>query len=447
MYPPEVQYAKSGDVHIAFQTFGNEPLDLIVGMPWVTHLVVGWEDAPNAQFFRDLSSFARLILFDKRGVGLSDRDVGIPTLEERMDDFRAVMDAVGSKKAVLMGISESAPMSIVFAASHPERTLGLILVGGGARSLRAPDYPWGPTLEEKKAEIRRVEREWGTPSFVDHVVEMLAPSRAHDTAFKQWFGRELSFGASPSSIVALEKMNLDIDVRSVLPAIHVPTLVLAGDAQDDIAEGKYMASNIPGAKFAEIPVREHLYYATPAATTAVVRSVREFVKGLSETSDTERVLTTVLFTDIVASTRHLSAVGDLAWTRILAQYHEKVRMELDRFRGRLIKTTGDGMLAIFDGPTRAVRCACVLRDRAREVGLEIRAGLHSGECVLREDDVQGIAVHIAARVSERAGDGQVLVSGTVRDLSVGSEIRFKNQGAHTLRGVEGEWRTYSVETS
>jgi class 3 adenylate cyclase len=442
METPETRYALSGKVHVAYQTIGAGPLDIVVGMPWVSHLAVNWEDAPNAQFFQDLSSIGRVILFDKRGVGLSDRDVGIPTVEERMDDFRAVMDAADSKRAVVVGISESGAMSLVFAAAHPERAQALVLIGGYARRLRGPDYPWGLTQAEFDASIVKIEREWGTAAYADEVIADLAPNRKTDPVFRRWVLREMTYGASPSSAVALEKMFQHLDVRSVLPAIHVPVLVLAGDARTDVAEGKYIASRIPSARFAELPVREHLYFASSEGTAAAVRLIREFVAAPQRSTDIERILTTVLFTDIVESTQRASDLGDASWSRLLEQFYDGARAEITRFRGRLIKTTGDGVLAIFDGPTRAVRCAGAMRAEARRLGIEIRAGLHTGECVVTEHDVHGIAVHIASRVNGLATGNQVLLSGTVRDLSVGSDLRFEDQGVRTLRGVEGEWRVY-----
>jgi class 3 adenylate cyclase len=447
MDQPEIKYAMSRGVHIAYETIGEGPVDLVMGLPWVTHLAVSWEDAPTAQLFQGLASFTRLVLFDKRGVGLSDRDVGIPTLEERMDDFRAVMDAVGSRRALLLGMSESAAMSVLFAAAHPERTLGLILIGGNARSLGADDYPWGKTREEFEANIKRIETEWGTPSFVEWVARDITPTRVQDATFKKWFARELAFGASPSSAAALERMDMEIDVRSVLPAIHVPTLVLAGNVRTDLERSKYIASNISGAKLIVLPGRDHYFVVDSHATEEVVRIVQQFARELPAQAESERILTTVLFTDIVESTRRALELGDRAWSQILEQYFERARESVTNYRGRMIKTTGDGFLATFDGPTRAVRCACTLRNEARAVGFGMRAGLHSGECLMREGDVQGIAVHIAARVCELAKDGEVLVSGTVRDLSVGSDVLFRERGARNLRGVEGDWRIYSVENS
>ena len=450
---PEVRYAKSGDVHIAYQVVGEGPIDIIFGLPSITHLAIWWEEPKYAKLWLDMASFARVILFDKRGVGLSDRDVGIPTLEERMDDFRAVMDAEHSKKAVLIGASESAAMSILFAAAHPERALGLIVIGGSASELRADDYPWGYTREQAEVEIRDVERNWGKQAFTDGWAAGIVPSRAHDAEFKRFWARLINFGGSPSSALALIKMNMEIDVRSVLPTIHVPTLVLAGRSGTDIEQGRYIADRIPGAKFIGLPVRDHYFVVDPEGTAVVIRAIHDFMKGLSpdvsepQSTDAERVLTTVLFTDIVESTRRATELGDYAWSKLLKEYQEKAKTNIGRYRGRLIKSTGDGLLAIFDDPTRAVRCACNLRDDAHNLGLETRSGLHSGECVLRDEDVEGIAVHIAARANELAQDGDVLVSSTVKDLSAGSEVKFADRGLNMMKGISGEWRTFAVENA
>jgi class 3 adenylate cyclase len=443
----EIRYAKSGDVHVAYQSIGQGPVDLIVGLPAFVTIAAIWEDPLNAQFFQELGSFTRLAIFDKRGVGLSDRDVGIPTLEERMDDYKAVLDATESKKAVLLGISDSAPMSLLFAAAHPDRTLGLILIGGMARILRAPDYPWGITREDFEEEIKSDESEWGKDSYVESVARELAPSRAEDPKFKRWLAREMLLGASPSSAAAIGRMNMQVDVRSVLQSIHVPTLVLAGKTRTDIQEGKYIAENVPGARFSELPAREHFYLPNEATLEAEINAIREFVKTFPAPSEPERFLTTVLLTDIVDSTKRASELGDSAWGRLLEQYYQTARKDLVRFHGRLIKTIGDGFLAIFDGPTRAARFACELRDQARVMGLQTRAGLHSGECVMTEGDIQGIAVHIASRVCGMAHEGEVFASGTVRDLSVGSDVPFRDRGEHALKGLEGVWRVYSVESS
>ncbi|HLM90574.1 MAG TPA: adenylate/guanylate cyclase domain-containing protein [Thermoplasmata archaeon] len=447
MKVPEVKYAKSGEIHVAYQTVGNGPVDIVLGLPYVSHLGVWWELPSAADFFTRLAGIGRVIMFDKRGLGLSDRAVGIPTLEERMDDFRAVMDAANSRKAVILGVSESGAMSILFAAAYPERVAGLVLAGTYARQAWAPDYPWGNTPEESESWIRSVESEWGKAEFVDRYARDLAPARAPDPEFAPWLGRLLTYGASPASAVAVTKMDDGIDVREVLAAVHVPTLILADKTEWGAHSSEYLAEHIPGAQLLVIPGANHMFFVVPEATRMVLDSIRSFVDEIPGGPEPERVLTTVLFTDIVGSTRRAAEMGDRSWGKLLDRYFDGARNELARYQGRLVKTTGDGMLATFDGPTRAIRCACALRDLAKGAGLEIRAGLHSGECILKDKDVQGIAVHIASRVSERAGDSEVLVSGTVRDLSIGSDIRFADRGSHSLKGLEGEWRMYSVAST
>lgn len=446
---PEIRYAKSGDIHVAYQTVGNGPIDLVLVRTTISHLEALWEEPSMARFLRDLASVSRLILFDKRGTGLSDRHVGMATLEDRIDDIRAVLDAVGSKRTVLFGTADGAPMSALFAATYPERTAGLILWGGITRGLWAPDYPWAATKEQQEALMAQDERDWGSDAHIDRLTALLAPSRLGDEQFRRWRKRLTRSGASPAEGLALAKMNLEIDVRPILSSIHCPTLVVhaTGDRSVPLASGRYLAANIPGAKFLEIPTSDHLIWVNSEPTAVLVSAVRQFVDSLHGTPESDRILTTVLFADIVGSTRRAAEMGDAAWSRVLGEFTETSQTEVNRFRGRMIKSTGDGLLATFDGPTRAVRCGCALRDQARALGLELRVGLHSGECLLRQGDVLGIAVHIASRVSEAAGPGEVLVSGTVRDLSVGSELRFRDRGSHVFRGVEGEWRTFSAESS
>lgn len=441
---PKVRYARSGDVHVAYQVLGSGPTDLVLGTPDATNLGVWWEWPRTVEFFRELAALVRLILFDKRGVGLSDRTVGIPPLGERIDDIRAVMDAVGSRKAVLMGLSESAPMSMLFAASYPERTLGLIVSGGFSRTLSAPDYPWGPSRADLERYIERVANEWGQPDFVREEAEDFAPTYAGDPGFLGWLIKVFTHGGSPSSAAALHRMNMEIDVRSVLSTIRVPTLVMSEETEWAQGRGKYIADRIPGAQFSVIPGANRFFIVDPHASRAVLDSIRSFLHAPPGTTETNRVLTTVLFTDIVGSTQKAAELGDRAWSQLLGRYLENAGREVMQFRGRLIKTTGDGILATFDGPTRAVRCALGLRNQAHELALETRAGLHTGECLVRAGDVEGIAVHIASRVSSSAEGGEVLVSGTVRDLSVGSDIRFESRGDRPLRGIEGEWRIYSA---
>jgi len=446
MEPPPVRYARSGSVNVAYQVVGNGPTDIVFGTPFATHLGVWWEWPPNARFFEELSSFSRLILFDKRGTGLSDRAVGVPPLAERIDDIRAVMDAAASRNAVLFGASESAPMSVLFAATYPERTAGLILLGGSARHLAAPDYPWEPSREEAERAIVEQEREWATDSQVRRLAAGLAPALQEDPGFLRWLTKLGMYGASPASAAALARMNIEIDVRPVLSSVQAPTLVMAEETEWALGTGRYTAEHIVGARFAVIPGASHLCTADPKASKVVLDAVRSFIDGLPGMADSDRVLTTVLFTDIENSTERLSALGDRGWSQVLEGYLGRARAEVERFRGHLIKSTGDGILATFDGPTRAVRCAATLRDYGHQVGIETRAGLHTGECLIRGGDVQGIAVHIASRVGGRAAGGEVLVSGTVRDLSIGSDLRFADRGVERLRGVEGEWRLFALES-
>ena len=448
MESPQVRYAKSGDVRIAYQVYGKGPHDLVYGRSSISQLELVWDEPDVARFFAELGSFARVILWDKRGVGLSDRVVGTPTLEDRMDDVRAVMDAVNSSRAVLFGATDTAAMSLLFAATYPERTLGVIALSPLVRGLWAPDYPWVWKREQYEESFRLSEADWGSQAHIDRVTGRLAPSRAHDPAFKRWLGRVIRFGSSPSSDISLARMNMEIDVRAALPAVHVPTLVLKF-AQDPFLRPEnadYVASHVAGARLVTLPGPDHLAWANPEAFAAAIKVQREFIEGLPEEStDEDRVLLTVLFTDVVGSTRRAAELGDRAWAGLLDRYFAKARAEVSRFRGSLIKTTGDGTLATFDGPTRAVRCATALRDHAHDMGLETRSGLHTGECLLRGGDLQGIAVHIAARVSELANSGEVVVSATVRELSIGSDIRFSERRAETLRGVDGVWKTYLVE--
>jgi class 3 adenylate cyclase len=446
MIRSDVKYAKSGDVHVAYQVVGNGPIDLVLGSSGISQLEVMWEEPGLVRMFRQISEFTRLILFDKRGVGLSDRNVGIPTLEDRMDDIRAILDAVGSNRAVLFGTMDGAPLSILFAATYPEKTLALILWGGQARSLRAPDFPWAKTREEWEAEIRRDEAEWGSPTHVDRMCALLAPSRTNDPEFRRFLSRRLRFGASPAEGSALSRMNMQIDVRSTLSAIHVPTLVMYTPLSraHSVEDARYLASHIPGAQLVETSCPDHFFWTSPETMTEVLGVIRRFIDGLTGIPETDRILTTVLFTDLVGSTQLASELGDRRWGERLDKHFAGVKQEVVRHRGSLIKTTGDGTVAMFDGPTRAIRCALMLREAARADGLSLRAGLHTGECVLKAGDVQGIAVHIASRVADLAEGGEVLTSGTVRDLSVGSSLRFEDRGMKTLRGVEGKWRIFSV---
>lgn len=437
---PETKYAKSGEVNIAYQVIGDGLLDLIFVSGWVSHLEYAWEEPSIAHFYRRLASFSRLILFDKRGTGLSDRVPYFPTLEQRMDDLRAVMDAVGSERAALFGISEGGSMSILFAATYPERTTALVGFGIFAKRIWSPDYPWAPTPEQRQKFFEAIESGWG--SVVD--LEILAPSRAQDDPFRRWWSSFLRRSASPGAALELARWNTEIDVRHVLPVIRVPTLILhrSGDLDVNPAEGRYIAEQIPGAKFIELPGPDHLPWV--GDRDAILDEVEAFLTGVRPVRQTDRVLTTVLFTDIVDSTQHLSQLGDRQWQELMDAHDAIVHREVKKFQGKVIKNTGDGFLAIFDGPARAIRCACAIKEAVRSLDIWIRAGLHTGEVELEENDIRGIAVHIAARVAVQARKGEVWVSRTVKDLVAGSGIQLNEEGSFLLKGIPDEWGLFSV---
>ena len=439
---PQTRYARSGKVNIAYQVTGEGPLDLVYVPGWVSHVELRWEEPEHARFLRRLASFSRLITFDKRGTGLSDRvpDDQLPTLETRMDDLRAVMDAVGSTRAALFGYSEGGNMCMLFAATHPERTVALVTYSCFAKRIWSPDYPWAPTPEARALEYEQVEREWGNEMDLAHYI----PSKMHDRAFARRLATYYRNAASPSAAVALLRMNTQIDVRHVLPSISVPTLVMqrAGDLDVNIEEGRWLASQIPGARFVELQGDDHMPWT--GDQDALLDEVQEFLTGIRSSRNIDRVLATVLFTDIVNSTEHMARVGDKAWNEWLDRHHAVVRRELASCRGREINVAGDGFFATFDGPARGVHCALAIQQSARRIGLDIRAGLHTGEVELHDDTVAGIAVHIGARVAGVANAGETLVSSTVKDLVSGSGLRFEDRGAHALKGVPGEWRLYSA---
>jgi class 3 adenylate cyclase len=440
---PTTRYAKSGEYSIAYQVVGDAALDLVVVPGFVSHLEHAWENPAYASFLERLASFSRLILFDKRGTGLSDRVPlkELPDLEERMDDVRAVMEAVGSKRAALMGVSEGGPMSILFATTHPDRVSALILYGTYARRVRDVDYPWAPTLDDHRVFIERTHEEWGGPAGA----ETWAPSLADDEQFRRWWAQYLRLGASPAAARGVLEMTLPIDVRELLPAIRVPTLVLhrTGDRRIDVGGSRYIAGRIAGAKLVELPGNDHLVWA--GESDEIVDEIEEFLTGSRHHPEQTRVLATVLFTDIVDSTRRAVQIGDTRW-RALVDHHDRlVRAEIARFRGERVERRGDGFLATFDGPARAIRCATAIVERVHEIGLQVRAGLHTGEIELIGDGVAGIAVHIGARVAALAGADEVLVSSTVKDLVAGSTLSFTERGTHDLKGVPGSWRIYRVE--
>ena len=442
---PTTRYAKSGDLNIAYQVVGDGPFDLVFAPGWVSNIEYSWEEPSIRRFLEGLASFSRLILFDKRGTGLSDRvsDDKLPTLEQRMDDVRAVMDAAGSKRAAVFGASEGSVMSILFAAAFPQRTLALVVYGGFAKRTWSEDYPWAPKAEERQKFFEAIEQGWG--GVVD--LATLAPSVADDPRFQDRWATYLRRSASPRAALALAKMNTRFDVRGVLPAVHVPTLVLhrVGDQDVNVAEGRYIAEHIPGAKFVELSGVDHLYYA--GDVDELLGEVEEFLTGVRHGVHHERVLATVLFTDIVDSSKKGAEIGDRRWRDLLDDHNALLRREIQRFGGREIKTTGDGFLATFDGPARAVRCALASCNNVQKLGIEIRAGLHTGECEIMGDDVGGVAVNIAARVLDEAKASEVLVSGTVRDLVAGSGLRFDSRGKHELKGVPGEWELLAAQSA
>jgi pimeloyl-ACP methyl ester carboxylesterase len=439
--PPQTRYAKSGNVNIAYQVLGKGPPDLVFVPGWVSNIDMFWEQPDFARFLSRLASFSRLILFDKRGTGLSDRVVDMPSLEIRMDDVRAVMDAAGSERAALYGFSEGGPMCALFAATYPTRTLALIMSGSYARKTMAPDYPWGPTEEQFLASIDKAEREWGGPVVIDE----RAPSMSVDEGFRQWWGRFARASASPAAAAMVQRMNAQIDIRHLLPAIHVPTLILhsVNERIVDVGASRYMARQIPGAKLVELPGADHVPFLSDA--DAILDEIEEFLTGTRHSPEVDRILATVLFTDIVGATQSATKLGDRRWHDLLDSHHALVRRELARFRGREIDTAGDGFFATFDGPARAVRCACAISDAVRSLGIEIRAGLHTGECEVMGDKVGGIAVHTGARIAAYANAGEVLVSHTVKDLVAGSGLSFRDCGTQSLKGVPGDWHLFAVE--
>jgi pimeloyl-ACP methyl ester carboxylesterase len=440
---PQTKYAKSGDVHIAYQVTGEGDCDLVLVQGWVSHIEYGWEDPALARFLERLATFSRLILFDRRGTGLSDRLAGVPTLEQRMDDVRAVMDAVGSQRAVLVGISAGGPMCMLFAATYPERTTSLVLYGTAARALRTPDYPIGLPREALDRYVDLIERTWGTGA----TVEQFAPSRARDEHFRQSWGRFERLAVSPAGAKAMARVTYETDASQTLPAIGVPTLVLhrEGDLIARVNGARYMAERIRGARYVELAGADHCPWV--GDSDAILDEIEEFATGARHAAEPDRVLATVLFTDIAGSTEKLAALGDRRWQELLEQHHAVVRGQLSKFRGREIDTAGDGFLAAFDGPARAVRCAWAVVSELRRLGLEVRAGLHTGECEVMKGKLSGMALHTGARIASLAMPGEVLVSATVRDLVYGSGIAFHDRGAHLLKGVPGERRVYRVDSA
>ncbi len=439
---PETRYAKTGDIHIAYQVAGDGPVDLVLATEFWHSIEVQWDQPELAAFLERLASFSRLISFDQRGSGVSDpvslRE--LRSLDLWMDDINVVMDEVGSESAVFYGIGGGGTMSMLFAATHPQRVSGLVLVNSFARLSRAPDYPWGraPELEDDVLAVMRTG--WGRGVFLDQV----APSRVGDEAFRKWWARYQRIGASPGTVLSMRRMLDQIDVRDVLPSIRAPTLVLhrAETTWNRVEHGRYLAEHIRGARIVEVPGVDHFSFL--GDSEAILSETEKFVAGIVEPPESNRQLSTVLFTDIVGSTSLAAEIGDKRWKDVLEAQRVLVRRELGRFQGREIDTAGDGFFASFDGPARAVRCARVLRDAVRALGIEIRAGLHTGEVELLGDGLAGVAVHIGQRVLAEAQPGEVLVSSTVKDLTAGSDLEFEDRGLHALKGVPDEWRLFAV---
>jgi pimeloyl-ACP methyl ester carboxylesterase len=431
-------YAKNGDIHIAYQVHGNGPLDLVLCSGAATHLDVLREEPGYRRFCEQLASFTRLICFDKRGMGLSDR-VRAGTLEERMEDVRAVLDATGSKEAALIGVSEGGPLSMLLAATYPERTRALVLCGAEVCERISEAWPWGEaTPEEFEESMRELPERWGLGRGVDWI----APSIAND-ATRAWWGKLQTHSMTPADAIAYMRIAFNIDARHVAPSIHVPTLIIHRDADRvcHVENARWLARNIRGAVYVELKGVDHAPF---AGNDDIVPEIQEFLTGSRELVDPERVLATVLFTDLVGSTELIREQGDRAWRDLIERHHTAVRHELARFRGTEINTAGDGFLASFDGPARAIRCAMAIVNAVTGLGLNVRAGLHTGECERVDGELAGIAVHVGARIAATAGAGEVVVSSTVRDLVAGSGLDLVDRGVHQLKGVEEPWRLFAV---
>ena len=443
---PETQFAWSGNDRVAYQVFGDGDIDLLFASASGDAMDMRWYWPPYVDFLRRLGTQARLIMFDRRGSGSSDRASGEPLSpwEQWADDARAVLDAVGSERAVLLGLSDGGPIAILFAASHPHRTRGLILVNTAASFSAAGDSPelaaWDPRTRDQAAAQEFIAQAWGTPAMA----ELAFPDAARDPAFLRWALRSLRLAYSPRDASTMFGEQTQMDVRNALASVRVPTLVLHREGYPGIGldRGRYLAAHIPGAQFAVLPGRDVHLFMEPAAPG--LQHVEEFLRGLHGATESDRALAAILFTDFVGSTKHLSALGDRAWRNLLDSHDVIARTVVEQHSGRLVKTTGDGILATFDGPGRAIRCAIALRDALRPLGLEIRAGLHTGEVELRGDDIAGIAVHIATRVLDAAAAGELLVSAAVPMLVAGAGFEFDDRGHHELKGIDGTWQLLAV---
>jgi class 3 adenylate cyclase/pimeloyl-ACP methyl ester carboxylesterase len=435
---PEIRYTQSGDLSIAYAISGEGPVDIVFVHGYMSNLEVEWEDPGHVAFFTALASAARVIRFDRRGSGLSDRVRDVPTLEARMDDVRAVMDAAGSPRAVLVATFEAASMAMLFAATYPERVAGLVLFYPLAKGVWSQDYPFAPTEEQYRQEFDEIREGWGRPEQAERFLRRAAPSVADDPQVVAWAMRMFRQAASPGAALALRRMVMSVDVRDVLPSIRVPTLIVHTSVERE--EPAYIAERIPGSRRLELESRQHVFWLAEGFPEAI----SEFARSAWGEPEPDTLLATVLFTDIVGSTARAAELGDRAWGDLVERHHALVRAQLDRYRGREFDTAGDGFFATFDGPIRAIRCALAVRAAVRDLGLEIRAGLHTGECELIGEKPGGIAVNIGARVAAEAQSGEVLVSQTVKDLVAGSGIAFEDRGVASLKGVPGEWRLFAV---
>jgi class 3 adenylate cyclase/predicted alpha/beta hydrolase len=441
---PATRYARSEQGNIAYQMTGDGPIDVVFIGDWLNHVEWQWEDPHNVRFLARLASFSRLILFDKSGTGMSDPVPldELPSLERWMDDMKAVIDAAGAEQVALVAHSAGGSMAILFAATYPERVSALVLLSSFATMRRHDDYPIGLPSALADGVFEWLSEGWGTGSTLD----VLGPSAADDPELRQWLGRLQRLSASPGAAAAMIRWVLSIDVRDVLGAVRVPTLVLtrADDQFVRSGHGRYLAEHIPSARFVELPGRDYLYFV--GDTESLLDEVQEFLTGVRVAPEPDRVLATVMFTDIVGSTERTAAIGDRAWRDMVERHHTAVRRQLERFRGREVDTAGDGFFATFDGPARAIRCAEAIRDAVHSLGIDVRIGLHTGECELLDDNISGIAVNTGARVGSLAGPGEVLVSRTIVDLVAGADIDFVDRGIHVLKGVPGEWQLYAVAT-
>jgi len=441
--PPEVSYARSGDVAIAYQVVGTGPPDLVFVRGTTGDLLSTWEQPLLVRHVADLAESARVLMLDKRGTGLSDRVREVQSIETTMDDVRAVMDAAGSERAVLWTGSTSTGIGVLFAATYPERCAGLILFDPQAKGARSDDYPWAPTEQEWREQLAAVRAGWGERGFLEDLARERAPEVADDDDFRDWFVWHMRRSLSPGAALTTSRALMELDVRDVLAAVRVPTLVIVHPARP--GPGHYFAERIRGAELAEVPPLRGIYtWADDDAHRATIAASASFIESLSGRVESERVLATILFTDIVGSTERAATLGDSAWRRLLERHHAVVRRELARFQGRELDTAGDGFFAAFDGPARAVLAAAAIRDALRPLELEIRAGLHTGECEVSDGKVAGIAVSIGARIASLAAPGEILVSSTVKDLVAGSDLRFEPRGEHQLKGVPEPWRVFAL---